>query len=173
MSRLDAMLGQLVSHVNRLEREIEELTRRQRNMFRPAEVTSVDAGAYRVRVDAAGMQSKPVPWTEQAGDNMSWFPPSPGQKGWLVSPSGEPGIGFFMPTTYVKDGTNPPYQDGDMFGWKRGEAEVQVRDEEVLVKVSGASITVTDTSITLEIAESKLEMDAAGIRLNGIRIDLN
>lgn len=167
MSRLDAVLGQFFSQVNRLERELEEVARRQRNMFRPAEVKSVDPQNYRVRLDAAGLQSKPVPWVEQAGDNMSWFPPSPGQKGFLISPSGEPGIGFFLPTTYVKEGTTPPYDEGEMFGWKRGETEIQIHDKEALIKVAGASITVTDQDITLEIGGTRIRLHEEGIDLNG------
>lgn len=172
MSRLDGMLGQLVSQMNRLERELEEVTRRQRNMFRPAEVKSVDPQNYRVRLDAAGMQTKPIPWVEQAGSNMSWFPPSPGQKGFLISPSGEPGIGFFLPTTYVKEGTTPPYADGDMFGWKRGETEIQVHDKEALIRVAGASITVTDEGILLEIGDSRIRLRDGEIQVNGTAIPI-
>ncbi|MBS7703316.1 phage baseplate assembly protein V [Chelatococcus asaccharovorans] len=128
MSQLEQAFRILMREVEWLRNELEETNRRHRNLFRPAEVTEAHASEYRVSVTAGGLPSSKVPWVEVAGDNQTWFPPSKKQKGYLVSPSGEPGVGFFLPTSYTDD-KKPPFESrGDLFGMKRGSSYITVED---------------------------------------------
>ena len=75
----------------------------------PCRVVAVDLAAARVRVsDGSGWTSAWLRWHAlAAGKARHWRAPSLGEQGVLLSPSGEPAQGTFIPGLYGNAG-NPP-----------------------------------------------------------------
>lgn len=144
---LARLVKNLAQNMETQRRESEELSRRVRNMFRPATIDKVHASEYRVEVSAADLKSAKVPWTEVAGANKTWFPPSAGQKGYLISPSGEPGVGFFLPVAYTEEGVKPPSKNGDEYLIERGNTQIHVTDDAITLKVGSSTIVIKGDSI--------------------------
>lgn len=70
------------------------------NLIRFCHVSEVDGGARRVRVQLdADWVSDWLPWFDtRSGSHLRTFAaPSVGEGGLLLSPSGEPGVGMFLP----------------------------------------------------------------------------
>ncbi|KEZ65467.1 phage baseplate protein, partial [Pseudomonas syringae pv. syringae FF5] len=72
----------------------------------PCRVEAVDLGAAMVRVtDGAGWTSAWVRWHSQAaGKARHWRVPTLGEQGALISPSGDPAQGTFVPGLYGNAG---------------------------------------------------------------------
>ncbi|WP_175948739.1 phage baseplate assembly protein V [Burkholderia pyrrocinia] len=85
-----------------------DLNRRLESLLREGTVIDVDHGARRVRVESGGLQTDWIRWLAQrTGDSIVWDPPSIGEPGLLVCPSGEPTTGLFLPGVYC-DGHDAP-----------------------------------------------------------------
>lgn len=135
-----------------------EQGRRLQCLIRIGRVTTVDPAKARVRVTFGGdSDSDWLPWLAQrAGVISEWAPPRVGEQVLVVSPGGE---------------TNQAVVIGSLFS--TGDPAPSNDGEEYRVEIGGSSFSMTPDRITLSSNGSTLELDAAGIRLNGARIDLN
>ncbi|PXX53240.1 phage baseplate assembly protein V, partial [Pseudomonas sp. LAMO17WK12:I10] len=79
----------------------------------PCRVVAVDLAAAMVRVsDGSGWTSAWVRWHSQAaGKARHWRAPSLNEQGVLISPSGEPAQGTFVPGLYGNAGAQPDNRD--------------------------------------------------------------
>ncbi|KHJ63600.1 phage baseplate assembly protein V [Burkholderia glumae] len=85
-----------------------DLNRRIESLLREGTVIEVDHDARRVRVESGGLQTDWIRWLAQrTGDSVTWDPPSEGEPGLLLCPSGEPTTGLFLPGVYC-DGHDSP-----------------------------------------------------------------
>ncbi|UXZ62856.1 phage baseplate assembly protein V [Burkholderia multivorans] len=85
-----------------------DLNRRLESLLREGTVIDVDHGARRVRVESGGLQTDWIRWLAQrTGDSIVWDPPSIGEPGLLLCPSGEPTTGLFLSGVYC-DGHDAP-----------------------------------------------------------------
>ncbi|RQQ73133.1 phage baseplate assembly protein V [Burkholderia stagnalis] len=85
-----------------------DLNRRLESLLREGTVIDVDHGARRVRVESGGLQTDWIRWLAQrTGNSIEWDPPSIGEPGLLLCPSGEPTTGLFLPGVYC-DGHDAP-----------------------------------------------------------------
>ncbi|CAD9219270.1 Phage baseplate assembly protein V [Burkholderia cenocepacia] len=85
-----------------------DLNRRIESLLREGTVIEVDHDARRVRVESGGLQTDWIRWLAQrTGDSIVWDPPSIGEPGLLLCPSGEPTTGLFLPGVYC-DGHDAP-----------------------------------------------------------------
>ncbi|KWA42997.1 baseplate assembly protein [Burkholderia territorii] len=85
-----------------------DLNRRLESLLREGTVIEVDHDARRVRVESGGLQTDWIRWVAQrTGDSITWDPPSEGEPGLLLCPSGEPTTGLFLPGVYC-DGHDSP-----------------------------------------------------------------
>lgn len=85
-----------------------DLNRRLESLLREGTVIEVDHNARRVRVESGGLQTDWIRWLAQrTGDSVTWDPPSEGEPGLLLCPSGEPTTGLFLPGVYC-DGHDSP-----------------------------------------------------------------
>lgn len=129
-------------------------------MVIPCVVVAVDLAAARVRVsDGAGWTSAWVRWHAQAaGKARHWRAPSLGEQGVLISPSGEPAQGTFVPGLYGNAGAPPDnrdhvevwrFDDGGslVYDWQAKSYTITLPSGTVKVKVGGSEVVVTDNAI--------------------------
>ena len=127
----------------------------------PCSVVGVDLAAGTVRVsDGAGWTSAWVRWHSQAaGKARHWRAPSLGEQGALISPSGEPAQGTFVPGLYGNAGAQPDnrdhvevwrFDDGGslVYDWQAKSYTISLPGGTVTIQVGGSSAVVTDSSIT-------------------------
>ncbi|WP_110969289.1 phage baseplate assembly protein V [Pseudomonas huaxiensis] len=127
----------------------------------PCRVVAVDLAAAMVRVsDGAGWTSAWVRWHSQAaGKARHWRSPSLGEQGALISPSGEPAQGTFVPGLYGNAGDQPDnrdhvevwrFDDGGslVYDWQANTYSIDLPTGTATVRVGGSSAVVTDDAIT-------------------------
>nr|BFD39969.1 phage baseplate assembly protein V [Pseudomonas sp. FFPRI_1] len=127
----------------------------------PCSVIGVDLASARVRVsDGAGWTSAWVRWHSQAaGKARHWRAPSLGEQGVLISPSGEPAQGTFVPGLYGDAGAAPDnrehvevwrFDDGGslVYDWQAKRYSISLPSGTVSIQVGDSSAVVTDSAIT-------------------------
>ncbi|AXO88997.1 phage baseplate assembly protein V [Pseudomonas parafulva] len=127
----------------------------------PCRVVAVDLAAAMVRVsDGDDWTSAWVRWHAQAaGKARHWRAPSLGEQGVLVSPSGEPAQGTFVPGLYGNAGGPPDnrdhvevwrFDDGGslVYDWQAKSYTITLPSGTATVKVGGSEVVVTDDAIT-------------------------
>ncbi|MEC6743275.1 phage baseplate assembly protein V [Pseudomonas qingdaonensis] len=128
----------------------------------PCSVVGVDLAAAMVRVsDGAGWTSAWVRWHSQAaGKARHWRAPSMGEQGVLISPSGEPAQGTFVPGLYGNAGAQPDnrdhvevwrFDDGGslVYDWQAKTYTIDLPSGSVTTKVGGSTVVVMDDAITV------------------------
>ncbi|PNA02884.1 MULTISPECIES: phage baseplate assembly protein V [unclassified Pseudomonas] len=136
----------------------------------PCSVVAVDLAAARVRVSDGDWTSAWVRWHSQAaGKARHWRAPSLGEQGVLLSPSGEPAQGTFVPGLYGNAGSAPDDRDhvevwrfadgGSLsYDWQAGRYDIQLPTGNARVQVGTSTLLVSDNAISL---------DASAITLTG------
>ena len=127
----------------------------------PCRVVAVDLAAARVRVsDGAGWTSAWLRWHSQAaGKARHWRAPSLDEQGALISPSGEPAQGTFVPGLYGNAGAQPDnrdhvevwrFDDGGslVYDWKARSYTIELPSGTATVKGGSSTAVVTDNAIT-------------------------
>lgn len=143
----------------------------------PCRVVAVDLAAARVRVsDGDGWTSAWVRWHSlAAGKARHWRAPSLDEQGVLVSPSGEPAQGTFVPGLYGNAGTAPDNRDhieawhfddgGSLsYDWQAGRYDIQLPAGNATITVGASTLLVNDGAITLK---------AAAVTVQGTSITLD
>ncbi|WP_095162638.1 phage baseplate assembly protein V [Pseudomonas sp. Irchel 3F5] len=143
----------------------------------PCRVVAVDLAAAMVRVsDGAGWTSAWVRWHSQAaGKARHWRSPSLDEQGALISPSGEPAQGTFVPGLYGNAGAQPDnrdhvevwrFEDGGslVYDWQASSYTIELPGGTATVKVGGSTVVVTDGAITATATSITL---AGQVQING------
>lgn len=153
-------------------------------MLMPCAVVGVDLPAAMVRVSNGEWTSAWVRWHSlAAGKARHWRSPTLGEQGVLFNPSGQAGMGTFIPGLYGNAGAPPDnrdhvevwrFDDGGslVYDWqamtytitlptgtvtiKVGSTEVVVMDDAVTAKVGGTEVALTPSSATLKSAAIQL-----------------
>ena len=141
-------------------------------------VVAVDLAAARVRVsDGDGWTSAWVRWHSQAaGKARHWRSPSMNEQGTLISPSGDPAQGTFIPGLYGNAGSQPDsrdhvevwrFDDGGslVYDWQANSYTITLPTGTVLVKVGSTSATLTDDAVAVKTVDFSVE--ATNITLKG------
>ncbi|MEN8638496.1 phage baseplate assembly protein V [Pseudomonas sichuanensis] len=149
----------------------------------PCRVVAVDLAAARVRVsDGDGWTSTWVRWHAlAAGKARHWRVPSLDEQGVLVSPSGEPAQGTFVPGLYGNAGAAPDNRDhveiwrfddgGSLsYDWQASRYDIQLPNGNASIRVGASTLQVSDAGITLE--TSAITLDATSIALDAASITL-
>lgn len=144
----------------------------------PCRVVAVDLVAARVRVsDGGNWTSAWLRWHAQAaGKARHWRAPSLGEQGALISPSGDPAQGTFVPGLYGDAGAPPDnrdhvevwrFDDGGslVYDWAASSYTITLPSGTVAVKVGGTEVVATDSSITAKTTTATVE--APNITLKG------
>lgn len=157
------------------------------NLVMLGRVSELDEANARVRVEADGLVTDWLPWTSpRAGPGVrEWSMPEVGEQVVMLSPCGDPAQGVVIGSVFQESFGAPAnlktthrveYADGTFTQYDRAAKAMRTEVNSagsVVLKIGGSEITMTNTKITLASNGSTLEMDSAGIRLNGARIDLN
>lgn len=129
----------------------------------PCRVVAVDLAAARVRVsDGAGWTSAWLRWHSLgAGSARHWRAPSLNEQGVLLSPSGEPAQGTFIPGLYGGAGQAPDnreqveawhFPDGGLlsYDWQARRYDIHLPSGNASIKVGASTLQVDDGVISLE-----------------------
>ncbi|QLL15392.1 phage baseplate assembly protein V [Pseudomonas chlororaphis] len=144
----------------------------------PCRVVAVDLAAGMVRVsDGGDWTSAWVRWHSQAaGKARHWRAPSLDEQGALISPSGDPAQGTFVPGLYGNAGAQPDnrdhvetwrFDDGGslIYDWKAKSYTIQLPSGTVSVRVGASQAVLTDAAITAK--SSSISAQADTITLTG------
>ncbi|AZE22525.1 phage baseplate assembly protein V [Pseudomonas chlororaphis] len=144
----------------------------------PCRVIAVDLAAAMVRVsDGGDWTSAWVRWHSQAaGKARHWRAPSLDEQGALISPSGDPAQGTFVPGLYGNAGAQPDnrdhvetwrFDDGGslIYDWKAKSYTIQLPSGTVTVQVGASQAVVTEEAITAK--SSSISAQAETITLTG------
>jgi len=127
----------------------------------PCVVVAVDLITAMVRVQSGDWTSAWVRWHSQAaGKARHWRVPSMGEQGALISPSGEPAMGTFIPGLYGNAGAQPDnrdhvevwrFDDGGslVYDWEASSYTIDLPAGNVTIKVGGSVWEVTPESMRL------------------------
>ena len=129
-------------------------------MLMPCVVVGVDLAAGAVRVANGEWTSAWVRWHSlAAGKARHWRAPSLNEQGVLFNPSGQAGVGTFIPGLYGNAGAQPDnrdhvevwrFDDGGslVYDWQAKSYTITLPSGTVTISVGGASAVVTDSSVT-------------------------
>jgi phage baseplate assembly protein V len=142
-------------------------------MVMPCVVVGVDLMAPAVRVKSGDWVSAWVRWHSQAaGKARHWRAPSLGEQGILFNPSGQAGMGTFVPGLYGGAGAPPDnrdhvevwrFDDGGslVYDWEAKSYTITLPTGTVSIKVGATEAVVTDNAVTVTTANVKLVADVA------------
>ncbi|MDD2019550.1 phage baseplate assembly protein V [Pseudomonas putida] len=124
-------------------------------------VVAVDLDAGKLRMsDGTGWSSAWVRWHSlAAGKARHWRAPSLGEQGVLISPSGDPAQGTFIPGLYGNAGERPDnrdhvevwrFDDGGslIYDWEANSYTIKLPTGTVNIEVGSSKAVVTDDAIT-------------------------
>jgi len=81
--------------------KVPELARRLENLIRIGVVEKADYGRARVMARAGKTLTGWLPWlTQRAGNDRAWWAPEVGEQVLVLCPSGDPALGFVLPSLY-------------------------------------------------------------------------
>ena len=140
-------------------------------MLMPCVVVGVDLAAARVRVSNGEWTSAWVRWHSlAAGKTRHWRAPSLGEQGALLSPSGQAGMGTFIPGLYGDAGAQPDnrdhvevwrFDDGGslVYDWQAKSYTITLPTGRVITKVGTTESVTTDNDVTVTTKNIKLIAD--------------
>ncbi len=124
-------------------------------------VVAVDLDAGKLRMsDGTGWSSAWVRWHSlAAGKARHWRAPSLGEQGALISPSGDPAQGTFIPGLYGNAGERPDnrdhvevwrFDDGGslIYDWAANSYTIKLPTGTVNIEVGSSKAVLTDDAIT-------------------------
>ena len=145
-------------------------------MLMPCAVVGVDLPSATVRVSNGAWTSAWVRWHSlAAGKARHWRAPSVGEQGVLFNPSGQAGMGTFIPGLYGNAGPPPDnrdhveawrFDDGGslVYDWEANSYTITLPTGKVITKVGATESITTDTNITVTTANMKL---VAAVEIQG------
>ena len=140
-------------------------------MLMPCVVVGVDLAAATVRVSNGEWTSAWVRWHSlAAGKARNWRAPSLGEQGALLSPSGQAGMGTFIPGLYGDAGAQPDnrdhvevwrFDDGGslVYDWQAKSYTITLPTGRVITKVGTTESVTTDIDVTVTTKNIKLIAD--------------
>lgn len=137
-------------------------------MLMPCVVVGVDLAAPAVRVSNGEWTSAWVRWHSlAAGKARHWRAPSLGEQGVLFNPSGQAGMGTFIPGLYGNAGGQPDnrdhvevwrFDDGGslVYDWQAKSYTITLPTGRVVTKVGSTESITTDSDVTVTTTNIKL-----------------
>ncbi|MGB9088909.1 MAG: phage baseplate assembly protein V [Pseudomonas farsensis] len=142
----------------------------------PCFVVAIDLANARVRVsDGGDWTSAWVRWHSQAaGKARHWRAPSINEQGVLISPSGNPAQGTFVPGLYGDAGAPPDnrghveawrFDDGGelVYDWQANSYTIKLPTGTVTIEVGASKAVMTDNAITAEASSITAKADAIAL----------
>lgn len=153
-------------------------------MLMPCVVVGVDLAAPAVRVSNGEWTSAWVRWHSlAAGKARHWRAPSLGEQGVLFNPSGQAGMGTFIPGLYGDAGAQPDnrdhvevwrFDDGGslVYDWQANSYSITLPTGTVTLKVGSTEVVVTDDAVTAKVGgtEAALTPESVAIKSTAIKL---
>lgn len=153
-------------------------------MLMPCAVVGVDLPGATVRVSNGAWTSAWVRWHSlAAGKARHWRSPSLGEQGVLFNPSGQAGVGTFIPGLYGNAGAQPDnrdhvevwrFDDGGslIYDWEAKTYSITLPTGTVTIKVGSTEVVVMDDAVTAKVGgtESALTPDSATVKSAAIKL---
>ncbi|MQU22141.1 phage baseplate assembly protein V [Pseudomonas helleri] len=155
-------------------------------LLMPCVVVGVDLVAPAVRVQSGEWVSAWVRWHSlAAGQARHWRAPSIGEQGVLFNPSGQAGMGTFIPGLYGDAGAPPDnrdhvevwrFPDGGslVYDWTANSYTITLPTGRVITKVGATESVTTDNAVTVKTQNITLiadvEIDGALRVTKGVEI---
>ncbi|MGE8187941.1 phage baseplate assembly protein V [Pseudomonas sp. NPDC086278] len=153
-------------------------------MLMPCAVVGVDLPAGMVRVTNGEWTSAWVRWHSlAAGKARHWRAPSLGEQGVLFNPSGQAGMGTFIPGLYGNAGAQPDnrdhvevwrFDDGGslVYDWQAMTYSITLPTGTVTIKVGSTELVVTDDAVTAKVGGSEVALtpEAATVKAAAIKL---
>lgn len=145
-------------------------------MLMPCVVVGVDLAAATVRVQAGDWVSAWVRWHSlAAGKARHWRAPSLDEQGVLFNPSGQAGMGTFIPGLYGDAGGQPDnrnhvevwrFDDGGslVYDWQVKSYSITLPSGTVTIKVASTEVVVTDAAVNVTTGNINLK---AAVTIDG------
>ena len=145
-------------------------------MLMPCVVVGVDLAAATVRVQAGDWVSAWVRWHSlAAGKARHWRAPSLNEQGVLFNPSGQAGMGTFIPGLYGDAGGQPDnrdhvevwrFDDGGslVYDWAAKSYSITLPSGTVTIKVASTEVVVTDAAVNVTTGNINLK---AAVTIDG------
>jgi phage baseplate assembly protein V len=153
-------------------------------MLMPCVVVGVDLAAPAVRVSNGEWTSAWVRWHSlAAGKARHWRAPSLGEQGVLFNPSGQAGMGTFIPGLYGNAGGPPDnrdhvevwrFDDGGslVYDWEAKTYTITLPTGTVTIKVGSTVVTVTDNAVNATVGGSEFDLAPAWAAIKSPQIAL-
>ncbi|MHA4978026.1 phage baseplate assembly protein V [Pseudomonas extremorientalis] len=153
-------------------------------MLMPCVVVGVDLSAPAVRVSNGEWTSAWVRWHSlAAGKARHWRAPSLGEQGVLFNPSGQAGMGTFIPGLYGNAGGPPDnrdhvevwrFDDGGslVYDWEAKTYTITLPTGTVTIKVGSTVVTVTDNAVNATVGGTEFDLAPAGAAIKSPQIAL-
>lgn len=152
---------------------VPDMERRLANMVRNGKISAISYGnpaGPRVKVKSGDIETGWIPTgAERAGEDSTWSPRNIGESVVIVSPSGD--LAQAVVVCSVHNQGNPaPGIGGDLTARKWGDGAMQTYD-----KATGTLHISAPPGgrIVLSCGDSEIIMSAAGVEINGVRVDFN
>lgn len=153
-------------------------------MLMPCAVVGVDLTGPAVRVSNGEWISAWVRWHSlAAGKARHWRAPSLGEQGVLFNPSGQAGMGTFIPGLYGNAGAPPDnrdhvevwrFDDGGslVYDWQAKSYTITLPTGTVTIKVGSTEVVVTDSAVTAKVGgtEATLTPESATVKAVAIKL---
>jgi phage baseplate assembly protein V len=137
-----------------------------------------------VRVTNGEWTSAWVRWHSlAAGKARHWRAPSVGEQGVLFNPSGQAGMGTFVPGLYGNAGAQPDnrdhvevwrFDDGGslVYDWEAKSYTITLPTGTVTIKVGSTEVIVTDNAVTAKVGgtEAALTPESATVKATAIQL---
>jgi phage baseplate assembly protein V len=153
-------------------------------MLMPCAVVGVDLTGPGVRVSNGEWTSAWVRWHSlAAGKARHWRAPSLGEQGVLFNPSGQAGMGTFIPGLYGNAGAPPDnrdhvevwrFDDGGslVYDWEAKSYTITLPTGTVTIKVGSTEVVVTDAAVTAKVGGTEVALTPGSATVKAAAIKL-
>ncbi|WP_375592112.1 phage baseplate assembly protein V [Chitiniphilus eburneus] len=137
-----------------------DYARRLESVIRLGIVSAVSYDPPRCRIASGGITTDWLPWLcLRAGATRYWSPPTIGERGVVISPSGDPGVGMVLIGLYCDDYPAPSaspsehvidYPDGARIAYDHASGALSVTGIQTALIEATGSITLRASEIMLD-----------------------
>jgi phage baseplate assembly protein V len=161
--------------------KIDDLDRRIANLIRPVKTIATDPAQGKVKVsfakdsDGADVPTNWARYATKAGKVRDWNPPSIGEQGLMLSPSGEISgeASWILPGGFNNEFPRNNDQDGERKIQVGDDTWLHFKEREIQVYAGTAHGSFKDGEISLEVGGTKIQITAGKIKIVGAQIENN
>lgn len=163
---MTSAFNSLFAYIERLESQINELERRQNNMFREGEIAEVDYEKGTAILKDGDVESPAASWLTRAGAVRDWNPVTVGERAILFSPTGDLERAFILPGGFSEK-FQQNHNEGGQPRRTIGAYSITESAEGLKIEVGGTTLTVTASGMQLEAGGVSFKLTGEGFVQEG------